>query len=50
MLSEFLKIVTGISTVQSNNQLLMFDFDSMRLSQAETWSRLNDCEICGVVK
>jgi hypothetical protein len=35
MLSEFLKIVTGISTLQSTDNLLMFDFDAMSLSQAE---------------
>lgn len=46
MLSEFIKIVTGISTVQTTNKLTAFDFESFQLNAVETWEKQADCPVC----
>lgn len=46
MLTEFLKIVTGIAPLKTTNQLTMFDFEALSLSPVEAWQRQADCSVC----
>jgi molybdopterin-synthase adenylyltransferase len=48
MLSEFIKIVTGISEVQTINHLTAFDFESLRLNPVEMWEKLDNCLVCSM--
>lgn len=49
MLSEFIKIVTGVSTIQTINRLTAFDFESLRLNAVEVWDRQVDCPVCSYI-
>jgi molybdopterin/thiamine biosynthesis adenylyltransferase len=47
MLSDFVKLVTGISNPLSAGRLREFDFNTTSVTDAETWSRNRYCCICG---
>jgi molybdopterin/thiamine biosynthesis adenylyltransferase len=47
MLTEFVKIVTGIKPPQAAGKVLEIDFDRMRIEEGESWLKYPDCEICG---
>jgi molybdopterin/thiamine biosynthesis adenylyltransferase len=47
MLTEFVKIVTGIKPAQAAGRVLEIDFDKMSLEERERWQKQPDCETCG---
>ncbi|MBX9865882.1 MAG: ThiF family adenylyltransferase [Burkholderiales bacterium] len=46
MISEFTKLVTGVSKPQSLGKLLAFSFDDLSITEAESWTRQTDCTVC----
>ena len=46
LMSEVLKIVTGIAPPSAVNKLVAFDFETMRTADAETWERDVGCPVC----
>ncbi len=50
MLTELIKMITGISTVQTTNKLTTFDFESLRINAIETWGKQIDCKTCSGIK
>lgn len=49
MLSEVVRIATGIAPPIATGRLLEIRFDDFRLREAERWERQPDCPICGHV-
>jgi molybdopterin/thiamine biosynthesis adenylyltransferase len=49
MLSEVVRIVTGIAPPIATDKLIEIRFDDFRLHEAERWERQPDCPICGHV-
>ncbi|WP_186646620.1 HesA/MoeB/ThiF family protein [Fluviispira vulneris] len=47
MLSEFTKIITGISKPISLNNYLSFHFQTLKIDVIESWERNIDCNLCG---
>jgi len=46
ILTDFLKMVTGISEAKSLGKLLAFDFESTSISVVESWERDPGCLVC----
>ncbi|NBI13625.1 ThiF family adenylyltransferase [[Haemophilus] felis] len=44
---EIVKYLTGIGQMQSVGKLISIDFNTMKVVEAETWSKQNGCEVCG---
>lgn len=47
VMSEVIKIVTGICPPSATNKVVEFDFRSMATSIPEKWCKLPDCPVCG---
>jgi molybdopterin/thiamine biosynthesis adenylyltransferase len=46
MLTDFLKLATGIANPVSLGKLIEIPFDTMRLDVAEEWDKHKDCPVC----
>ena len=47
LISEVVKIATGITEPKSAGRMIEFDFASMSTSIVEKWDRRPDCSACG---
>lgn len=50
MLSEFVRMVTGIAPAVAAGRLMEIRFDSMEMQEAERWDKVDHCPVCGATK